>query len=148
VHAAVLHTLGRPTSYAEHADPQPGAGVSLVRVSAAPLVPLDLLCASGTSSFGPPALPYVPGVQGVGVVEQSDSLAVGTRVWFAASAGMAAGDGSLAELAAVTADDLVAAQRVNRDPRLHEQLTERGATSHGDHRHLPSRRRRQPRREP
>jgi NADPH:quinone reductase-like Zn-dependent oxidoreductase len=107
VHAAVLHTLGQPPSYTEHPDPQPGAGVSLVRVSAAPLVPLDLLCASGTSYFGPPAVPYVPGVQGVGVVEESDSVAVGTRVWFAASAGIAPGDGGLAELAAVAADDLV-----------------------------------------
>lgn len=107
MHAAVLHALGQPPSHDEHPDPQPGPGVSLVRVSAAPLVPLDLLCASGTSYFGPPAVPYVPGVQGVGVVEQSDSFAVGTRVWFAASAGMAPGDGSLAELAAVEADDLV-----------------------------------------
>src|SRR5256885_10473503 len=50
------------------------------------LVPLDLLCASGTSYFGPPAVPYVPGVQGVGVVERSGTVAPGTRVWFATSA--------------------------------------------------------------
>jgi NADPH:quinone reductase-like Zn-dependent oxidoreductase len=118
VHAAVLHTLGQPPSYAEHTDPQPGPGVSLVRISASPVVPLDLLCASGTSYFGPPAVPYVPGVQGVGVVEQSDSVAVGTRVWFAASAGMAPGDGSLAELAAVAADDLVPVDGPVGDPAL------------------------------
>jgi NADPH:quinone reductase-like Zn-dependent oxidoreductase len=107
VHAAVLHTLGQPPSYAEHPDPRPRDGVCLVRVSAAPLAPLDLLCATGTSYFGPPAVPYVPGVQGVGVVEESGSVAVGTRVWFTASAGIAPGDGSLAELAAVAVDDLV-----------------------------------------
>ncbi|MDX6319137.1 MAG: hypothetical protein QOD35_2537 [Nocardioidaceae bacterium] len=107
MHAAVLHTLGQPPSYAEHPDPRPGDGVCLVRVSAAPLAPLDLLCATGTSYFGPPAVPYVPGVQGVGVVEESDSVAVGTRVWFTASAGIAPGDGSLAEFAAVAVDDLV-----------------------------------------
>ena len=107
MHAAVLHTLGQPPSYAEHPDPQRGKAGSLVRVSAAPLAPLDLLCASGTSYFGAPAVPYVPGVQGVGVVEESDSVTVGTRVWFTSSAGIAPGDGSLAELAAVSGDDLV-----------------------------------------
>ena len=55
----------------------------LVRVTAAPIVPLDLLAASGTSYFGRPATPYVPGVQGVGVVERSATHEPGTRVWFA-----------------------------------------------------------------
>jgi len=107
VRAAVLHTLGQPPSVTDHPDPVPVAGQSLVRVTAAPLVPLDLLCASGTSYFGPPAVPYVPGVQGVGVVERSGTVAPGTRVWFATSAGMAPGDGSLAELCAVADADLV-----------------------------------------
>ncbi len=105
--AAVLHTLGEPPAFSEHPDPQPGPGLSLIRVTAAPLVPLDLLCASGTSYFGQPAVPYVPGVQGVGEVVRSDSLEARTRVWFASSAGMAPGDGSLAELAAVRGEDLV-----------------------------------------
>jgi NADPH:quinone reductase-like Zn-dependent oxidoreductase len=105
--AAVLHTLGQPPSVTDHPDPVPAAGQSLVRVTAAPLVPLDLLCASGTSYFGPPAVPYVPGAQGVGVVERSGTIAPGTRVWFATSAGMAPSDGSLAELCAVANDDLV-----------------------------------------
>jgi NADPH:quinone reductase-like Zn-dependent oxidoreductase len=65
------------------------------------------MCASGTSYFGPPAVPYVPGVQGVGRVEKSDSRDVGGRVWFATSAGMTPGDGALAELIAVKEDDLV-----------------------------------------
>jgi NADPH:quinone reductase-like Zn-dependent oxidoreductase len=85
----------------------PSAGYALVRVTAAPVVPLDLLCASGTSYFGPPAVPYVPGVQGVGVVEQSDAVSPGTKVFFATSAGMAAGDGSIAELCVVPDADLV-----------------------------------------
>jgi len=107
VHAAVVHTLGKPASYGVHPDPSPGEGRSLVRVTATPLVPLDLLCASGTSYFGPPAVPYVPGVQGVGLVESSDSLEAGSRVWFATSAGMTPGDGSLAELVDVNDEDLV-----------------------------------------
>lgn len=105
--AAVVSTLGEPPVPVEHPEPTARAGQAVVRVTAAPLVPLDLLCASGTSYFGPPAVPYVPGVQGVGVVESSPDLAPGTRVWFATSAGMAPGDGSLAERCAVAADDLV-----------------------------------------
>lgn len=105
--AAVLGALGEPPSHSEHPDPLPVEGRSIVRVTAAPVVPLDLLCASGTSYFGRPPVPYVPGVQGVGIVEQSDVLDLGTRVFFATSAGMAAGDGSFAERCAVADADLV-----------------------------------------
>ena len=52
MHAAVLRAHGSAPSYAVHSDPVPGAGDVLVRVTAAPVVPLDLLCASGTSYFG------------------------------------------------------------------------------------------------
>jgi NADPH:quinone reductase-like Zn-dependent oxidoreductase len=68
----------------------------LIRVTAAPISPLDLLCASGKSYFGPPALPYIPGVQGVGVVEEADTLTPGQRVWFSCDAGMKPGNGSMA----------------------------------------------------
>jgi NADPH:quinone reductase-like Zn-dependent oxidoreductase len=76
-------------------------------VTAVPVVPLDLLCASGTSYFGEPAVPYVPGVQGVGIVEQSASLPAGTRVWFATNAGMGPGDGGMAEWCVVPDQDAV-----------------------------------------
>ena len=105
--AAVLHTPGQPPSYGEHPAPTAAAGSTVVRVTAAPVVPLDLLCASGTSYFGVPATPYVPGGQGVGVVESSDSFATGSRVWFFATAGMKPGDGSLAERCAVPDTDVV-----------------------------------------
>lgn len=105
--AAVLHTPGSPPSYGERPTPEAAPGRTLVRVTAAPVVPLDLLCASGTSYFGRPAVPYVPGVQGVGVVERSDALPAGTRVWFATSAGMAPGDGALAERCAVPDADVL-----------------------------------------
>jgi len=107
VRAAVLRAPGAVPSWSDHPDPAGGPGRSLVRVTAAPVVPLDLLCASGTSYFGEPAVPYVPGVQGVGVVTDSGGPASGTRVWFATSAGMAPGDGSLAEQCAVADPDLV-----------------------------------------
>ncbi|MGY2004746.1 zinc-binding dehydrogenase [Blastococcus sp. SYSU DS1024] len=105
--AAVLHAPGETPQLREHPDPVPGAERTVVRVTAAPLVPLDLLCASGTSYFGRPAVPYVPGVQGTGVVEDGPGAAPGTRVWFSTAAGMAPGDGSLAERCAVAAGDLV-----------------------------------------
>src|SRR5919112_6799386 len=100
--AAVLTAHGEPPSYAEHPDPVAVDDQVLVRITAAPVVPLDLLCASGTSYFGQPALPYVPGVQGVGVTDD------GRRVWVASSAGMRPGDGTLAERYAVTPADIVA----------------------------------------
>jgi NADPH:quinone reductase-like Zn-dependent oxidoreductase len=99
VTAALITEHGRPPQVGPHELDDPGPGQCLIRVTAAPLNPLDLICASGTSYFGAPALPYVPGVQGVGIVEHGDRLAAGTRVWFATSAGMAPGHGSLAELA-------------------------------------------------
>lgn len=107
VRAAVLTAHGEPPRLTGRPVPHRPAGHCLVRVTAAPVVPLDLLCASGTSYFGPPALPYVPGVQGVGVVEAGDRLAAGSRVWFSTDAGMRPGDGSLAEVAAVAEDDAV-----------------------------------------
>ena len=46
-----------------HRPPRPVAapGQSLVRVTAAPVVPLDLLCASGTSYFGRAVLTWTTG---------------------------------------------------------------------------------------
>jgi NADPH:quinone reductase-like Zn-dependent oxidoreductase len=105
--AAILLTPGSAPSYGEHPAPVPSPGSTLVRVTAAPVVPLDLLCASGTSYFGVPATPYVPGGQGVGIVEASDTCAVGTRVWFYTPAGMRPGDGSMAELCLVPDGDVV-----------------------------------------
>ncbi|GAA4355974.1 quinone oxidoreductase family protein [Angustibacter luteus] len=92
--AVQLHEAGHPPVVGHWDPPQPGQGEVLVDVLAAPITPLDLLCASGSSYFGVPRTPYVPGVQGVGTVD-------GELVWFATSAGMAPGDGSMAEQTAV-----------------------------------------------
>jgi NADPH:quinone reductase-like Zn-dependent oxidoreductase len=118
VHAAVLETPGRSPAYREHPDPTPGAGHTLVAVTAAPIAPLDQLCASGTSYFGRPATPYVPGVQGVGVVERSDVLPEGVRVFFSTSAGMAPGDGSFAERCVVRDDDVMVVEHDVGDAAL------------------------------
>ena len=95
--AAVLDTPGEEPVVRDHPEPVEAAGLTLVAVTAAPIVPLDQLAASGTSYFGRPATPYVPGTQGVGVVTRSAALPEGTRVFFATSAGIGPGDGSLAE---------------------------------------------------
>jgi NADPH:quinone reductase-like Zn-dependent oxidoreductase len=106
VRAAVLDVPGEAPVVRDHPDPPDTPRHTLVRVTAAPIVPLDQLVASGTSYFGVPATPYVPGTQGVGVVERSAGLPAGTRVFFATFAGMAPGDGSLAERCLV-GDDAV-----------------------------------------
>ncbi len=118
--AAVIVRHNFPPQSLRRPVPIRGAGQALVRVTAAPISPLDLLCASGRSYFGPPQLPYIPGAQGVGTVVEGQTLTPGQRVWFSCDAGMKPGDGSMAaycvidESAALAlpedvADDLVAA---------------------------------------
>jgi len=109
VRAALIETPGSPAVSGESPEPTRGDGEVLVAVSAAPIVPLDRLCASGTSYFGVPSTPYVPGVQGVGLVlDGTVDLPTGTPVWFATSAGMQPGDGSMRAVAAVPVHDVVA----------------------------------------
>jgi len=105
--AATITTHGRPPEVLDRPEPVAGDGELLVAVTAVPLTPLDLLCATGTSYFGPPALPYVPGVQAVGVVRAGPDHLLGSRVWFPTAAGMGPGDGGLAELAVGRADQAV-----------------------------------------
>ncbi len=118
--AAVIVRYSVPPEYLQRPVPRRGAGQALVRVTAVPISPLDLLCATGRSYFGPPPLPYIPGTQGVGVVEEGETLTPGQRIWFTCDAGMKPGDGSMAaycvieESAALAlpddvSDDLVAA---------------------------------------
>ena len=107
VRAAVLRAHGAAPELEQRPDVEGARGHVVVDVAAAPITPLDVLCASGTSYFGPPSLPYVPGVQGVGTVREADGLAPGTPVWFATSAGTAPGDGSLATVVRVPEHDVV-----------------------------------------
>jgi NADPH:quinone reductase len=94
--AAVIHTHAAPPEYLLRPVPRRGNGQALVQVMAVPISPLDRLCASGTSYFGAPQLPYIPGTQGVGVVIEADALTPGQRIWFTCDAGMKSGDGSMA----------------------------------------------------
>lgn len=96
--AALLQELDSIPALAEVADPVRGPHQALVRVTAAPLNPLDLNVASGRFYAGPPQIPYVPGVEGVGEVLEGTRLEAGQRIRFECRAGYA-GQGSLAELA-------------------------------------------------
>lgn len=98
--ALSLHSPGEPPKLVEWTAPTPGPGEVLIEVTAAPITPLDLLCASGTSYFGVPATPYVPGVQGIGTHG-------GRTYWFPTTAGMRPGDGSMAATVAVAEQHLV-----------------------------------------
>ncbi|SIM79591.1 quinone oxidoreductase family protein [Micromonospora cremea] len=103
IRAALLTACGTPPTLTERPAPVPADGEVAITVEAVPITPLDVLCATGTSYFGTPATPYVPGVQGVG------RLADGTPVWFGTSAGMQPGiDGSMATTVAVRTADVVA----------------------------------------
>lgn len=101
--ALTLTEHGRPPVLTDREAPRAADGTVLVDVTAAPLTPLDVLCASGTSYFGAPALPYVPGVQGVGRLVDEPAQ----RVWFTTSAGMQPGDGSMAERVAVDSERML-----------------------------------------
>jgi NADPH:quinone reductase-like Zn-dependent oxidoreductase len=106
--AALIHVPGEPPRHGAASEPAPGVGELLIAVTAAPITPLDRLCASGTSYFGRPAVPYVPGVQGVGTVERGvGRIQPGTPVWFATSAGMAPVDGSMRARATAAEQDVV-----------------------------------------
>jgi NADPH:quinone reductase-like Zn-dependent oxidoreductase len=141
--AAVITGHGSAPEYRAHPAPARGPGQALIRVTAAPVNPLDLLCASGTSYFGEPQLPYAPGTQGVGVVEEAGALPAGQRVWFSCSAGMQPGDGAMAEWCAAeeaavlplpdgVSDDLVAALGLSAIAAW-MALTFRGGLQPGEH---------------
>lgn len=77
--AARIHGWAQPPVVGVVPAPVCGEGETLVRVEAAAVSHLDVTVAGG--DFGiKPDLPYVGGVEGCGVVVESDSLPVGTRV--------------------------------------------------------------------
>ncbi|WP_432478192.1 quinone oxidoreductase family protein [Nocardioides sp. GXQ0305] len=96
----------------EHADAParvPGErAASLVAVTCAALNPIDLHVASGGFFQGPPQVPYVPGVEGVGRVVESAGHPVGTRVRFELGHPGYGADGALADYVVVDDAGLVA----------------------------------------
>jgi NADPH:quinone reductase-like Zn-dependent oxidoreductase len=80
VRAAVVEAMGRPPAAAEVPEPRRQAGEALVRIRAAALNPVELHIWNGHFFDGPPRTPYVIGLEGIGVVEEGERLAPGTRV--------------------------------------------------------------------
>jgi NADPH:quinone reductase len=80
VRAAIVEALGRPPAPADVAEPERRPGEALVRMRAAALNPVELHIWNGHFFDGPPRPPYVIGLEGVGVVEEGERLAPGTRV--------------------------------------------------------------------
>jgi NADPH:quinone reductase-like Zn-dependent oxidoreductase len=80
VRAAVVEAPGSPPAPAEVPKPRRGPGEALVRIGAAALNPVELHIWNGHFFDGPPRAPYVIGLEGIGVVEEGDRLAPGTRV--------------------------------------------------------------------
>ena len=79
MNAAVVHSFDAPPRYATFADPVPSEGERLVTVTAAALHPIVKSLAKGIHYGSTGQLPFVPGVDGVGRLED------GTRVYFGAA---------------------------------------------------------------
>ena len=74
--AAVVRAYDAPPSYTTFADPVAGDGERLVTITAAGLHPIVKSLANGTHYGSEGELPFVPGVDGVGRLED------GTRLYF------------------------------------------------------------------
>ncbi|SFF31759.1 alcohol dehydrogenase, propanol-preferring [Actinacidiphila alni] len=91
--AAVVRAFGEPLVIEERPDPEPGPGQVLIRVEASGLCHTDIHAAHGDWPVKPRP-PFVPGHEGVGVVERLgegvERLAVGQRVavpWLGSACG-------------------------------------------------------------
>lgn len=74
--AAVVNVLGEPPHYQDFPEPLPGEGEALIHVRAAGLHPIVKALAAGSHYAGKGEVPAVPGVDGVGTLED------GSRVYF------------------------------------------------------------------
>lgn len=97
MHAAVLHAYGATPVYEQFEEPVAGAGQAVVEVAVAGVNPVDVRKASGTYVSGPPPLPSVVGMEGVGRIAGD-----GRRVYFSAPV---TPFGSFAERVLVNADE-------------------------------------------
>ncbi len=79
MHAAVVHAFDAPPRYTTFADPVAAEGELLVTVTAAGLHPIVKALANGTHYGGTGELPFIPGVDGVGRLQD------GSRVLFGIS---------------------------------------------------------------
>jgi NADPH:quinone reductase len=80
VRAALIHEVGGAPEVVEVPAPTRGRGEALVRVAASALQPVDLIVASGRFYDGPPEVPFTPGLEAIGTIEEAETLSPGTRV--------------------------------------------------------------------
>jgi NADPH2:quinone reductase len=73
--AAVVNVLGQPPRYEDFPDPEAAEGEALIDVRAAGLHPIVKARASGTHYSSDRAVPLIPGLDGVGILD-------GSRVFF------------------------------------------------------------------
>lgn len=105
--AAIVTEYGTAPSIGDRPAPVGGEGRALVELRAAALNPADVAIASGTFPAGSPALPYVPGVEGVGTVVESSRFPAGTRVWASGRGLGVATDGTFSDRFSAVDDVLV-----------------------------------------
>ena len=93
-------------TFTELAVPEPGPGQVRVRMHAAGVNPADTYIRSGSYAFYTPRLPYTPGFDGAGIVDEVgagvDTVKTGERV-FVAALGTPGCTGTYAEFAVVDA---------------------------------------------
>lgn len=96
--AAVIDSIGGPPQAQKLSDPSPASdGQVVIQVQAAALNAIDLHIAAGHHRAGKPQLPYVPGLETIGVIIGGPDT--GLRVRAVVAAGLVPGvDGGLAEL--------------------------------------------------
>jgi NADPH:quinone reductase-like Zn-dependent oxidoreductase len=133
MNAAVVTEMGQPPRYQSFPDPEPNPGEALITVRAAGLHPVVKALAAGSHYASGGELPMVPGVDGVGMLED------GTRVFF----GFARRPwGTMSERTIATRDrclplpdsidDAVAAAIVNPGMSAWLSIKERAALAPGD----------------
>ncbi|MGO4535753.1 quinone oxidoreductase family protein [Leifsonia sp. 2MCAF36] len=67
--AARVHRFGDPLQIDDLPDPQPGPGEVTIEIAFVAVNPLDVWVTQGTVAGGSQSLPFVPGVEAVGVVD-------------------------------------------------------------------------------
>ena len=100
--AAHVTEIGTGPQPVHLTDPEPGSGQTLIAVRAASLNPVEIRVAAGRMPGADP--PYVPGLEGVGTVISSPTLAPGTRVRFENDLPGFGKDGALREIAVAEPD--------------------------------------------
>ncbi len=131
--AAVVSVLGQPPRYEEFPDPTPVEGEALVHVRAAGLHPIVKGRASGTHYSSTDKLPFVAGIDGVGVTGDGRRLYfVFTREPWGPMAQLAAAPLAMTVPVPDDLDDVHAAAIANPGMSAWMTLKERGAMVKGE----------------